>query len=167
MTEDGQGLHPEIQMYVWRHRFHNFTWRTFLLGFMMRCKHENSTMELSWATSTVRHFVELYQITYQPNVSHPALVEKFVKQGVYEGLEGISKEEFHGLCCCWIWISVKPEMIDAIVQQRVAEELKSHMSQKLLQELEEIHKEIEQVKHELQNSYVTSLGTVIGLSYFP
>jgi hypothetical protein len=58
-------------------------------------------------------------------------------------------------------------MIDAIVQQRVAEELKSHMSQKLLQELEEIHKEIEQVKHELQNSYVTSLGTVIGLSYFP
>ncbi len=58
-------------------------------------------------------------------------------------------------------------MIDAIVQQRVAEELKSHMSQKLLRELEEIHKEIEQVKLELHNSYVSSLGTVIGLSYFP
>jgi hypothetical protein len=56
-------------------------------------------------------------------------------------------------------------MIDAIVQQRVAEELENHMSKKLLKELDEIYWEIEHVKLELRNSYVISLGTVVDLTF--
>ena len=52
-------------------------------------------------------------------------------------------------------------MIDAIVRQRVADELENHMSKNLLKELDEIYREIEQVKLELFNSYVISLGTVV------
>ena len=55
-------------------------------------------------------------------------------------------------------------MIDAIVQQRVAEELENHLSKKLLKELDEIYWEIEHVKLELRTSYVVSLGTVVDLT---
>ncbi|KAF8733295.1 hypothetical protein AX14_003936 [Amanita brunnescens Koide BX004] len=64
------------------------------------------------------------------------LVDRFDNQGIYEGLED----------------TIKPEMIDAIVQQRVAVELENHMSKKLLKELDEIYSEIERVKLELHNS---------------
>ena len=57
-------------------------------------------------------------------------------------------------------------MIDAIVQQRVANELENHMSKKLLKELDEIYREIEHVKLELFNSYVISLGTVVDPTSF-
>ena len=59
-------------------------------------------------------------------------------------------------------------MIDAIVRQRVADELENHISKKLWKELDEIYREIEHVKLELFNSYVISFlgSTVVDFTFF-